>query len=58
MNTKQFKEFMEMMSSRSNSKETNHVWIKSFFSTEDKDPIEWVDDFECAAEANNWNRDH
>ncbi|RIB30064.1 hypothetical protein C2G38_2153636 [Gigaspora rosea] len=57
MNAKQFKEFMEMMSGRSSSKETNHVRIKCFFSTEDEDPIEWFDDFERAAEANNWNGD-
>ncbi|CAG8536297.1 14524_t:CDS:2 [Gigaspora margarita] len=40
MNAEQFKEFIEMMSRKSSPKENNHIRIKSFFGTEDKDPIE------------------
>ena len=40
MNAEQFKEFIEMMSGKSSPKKNNHVWIKSFFGTKDKDPIE------------------
>ncbi|CAG8842504.1 24816_t:CDS:1, partial [Gigaspora margarita] len=28
-----------------------------FFETEDENSIKWFNNFECAAEANNWNRD-
>lgn len=54
MNPEQFKEFIETMFGKSSPKENNHVRIKSFFSTEDEDPIEGFNEFERAAEANNW----
>ncbi|CAG8747670.1 8989_t:CDS:1, partial [Cetraspora pellucida] len=38
----------------SGSKETNYVKVRSFSGSDDEDPIEWFDDFERAAEANNW----
>ncbi|RIB27353.1 hypothetical protein C2G38_2160736 [Gigaspora rosea] len=44
-----------MISKKLNSKENNYVRIKSFFGTENKDPIEWFDDSEHAVKTNNWN---
>ncbi|CAG8611355.1 12742_t:CDS:1, partial [Gigaspora rosea] len=35
-------------------KESNLVKIKYFYGTDDEDLFEWFDDFERAAEANNW----
>lgn len=68
MNAAQLKELIESMTklfedaakdifkaNRSGSKETNHVKVRSFSGNDDDDPIEWFDDFEWAAEANNWS---
>lgn len=34
--------------------ETNHVPVKYFAGREDEDPVEWMEEFERAATANNW----
>ncbi|CAG8847284.1 32006_t:CDS:1, partial [Racocetra persica] len=34
--------------------ETNLVRVEPFFGTEEEDPLEWVELFDRAADANNW----
>ncbi|CAG8831827.1 54_t:CDS:1, partial [Gigaspora rosea] len=31
--------------------------VKYFYGTDDKDPFEWLDDFEKVAKANNWTEE-
>ncbi|CAG8794318.1 14195_t:CDS:2 [Gigaspora margarita] len=67
MNAAQLKELIESMTksfedaakdivkgNRSGPKETNQVKVRSFSENVDNNTIEWFDDFERAAEANNW----
>ncbi|RIB30630.1 hypothetical protein C2G38_2152082 [Gigaspora rosea] len=64
MNNEQFQQFMELMTKSVNGdgtkvllKENNLVKVKYFYGTDDKDPFEWLDDFEKVAKANNWTEE-
>src|SRR5260363_180552 len=37
-------------------RENNYVHVRTFKGEEDEDPVEWVEAFERAADANNWAR--
>ncbi|RIB27324.1 hypothetical protein C2G38_2160803 [Gigaspora rosea] len=63
MNTKQFQQFIEMITKSLESqngsmiapKENNNITVKGFYSTDEEDPFECFDELKHATEANNWS---
>ncbi|CAG8842446.1 8960_t:CDS:1, partial [Gigaspora margarita] len=59
MNTEQFQQFIEIIAKSLKSQNRNNAALKEnnvkcFYSTDEEDPFEWFNNFECAFEANKW----
>src|SRR6185312_6794086 len=48
-----FQQFINGLNLPQGNPERNHIKLETFRGTEDEDPIEWVESYERACEANN-----